>query len=306
MSNLTGDRSSGGAAPDLTSLPDLRVTVVEVPLAWEDPAANRAALTAYLRPLKGQDTTDLVVLPEMFTTGFSLRSEALAEPTDGPTLAWMQDRSRELGAALFGSVIVQDGDRYLNRGLFVTPEGAVTVYDKRHLFRMAREDASFDAGTQRVVATWRGWRLLLQICYDLRFPVFSRNQGDYDAILYVANWPAPRRLHWMRLLAARAIENLAYVVGVNRVGVDGNGLPYAGDSGVYDVHGELLAVTPAIAADPDDDAAGVADGVADDMADGVADAGRPRLVTATLRGADLAAHRARFPAHLDADRFVLG
>jgi omega-amidase len=293
VSNLMGDGTSGalqpapiaepapGSAPGSAPAPrtDLRVTLCEVPLVWEDPEANRAALGERLRSLAG--STDLVVLPEMFTTGFSMRSGALAEPPNGPTLHWMQAMARDLGAALYGSVIVEDGARPFNRGLFVTPEGRVTVYDKRHLFRMAQEDQWFAPGAARVVVAWRGWRLLLQICYDLRFPVFSRNRGDYDAILYVANWPAARRLHWQRLLAARAIENLAYVVGVNRIGIDGNGVEYAGDSGVFDVHGERL---DAGAANPSPGA---------------------RLHTVTLPCAPLAAHRARFPAHLDADPFEL-
>jgi omega-amidase len=294
-----------GTPQDGTPAPDLRVTLVEVPLVWENPDANREALARLLRPLQGLNATDLVVLPEMFTTGFSLRSTALAEPPDGPTVAWMLEMAKGLGAALFGSLIVRDGDRHLNRGVFVTPEGEVTAYDKRHLFRMAREDASYDAGSERVVTAWRGWRLLLQICYDLRFPVFSRNRGDYDAILYVANWPAPRRLHWKRLLAARAIENLAYAVGVNRVGMDGNGLAYSGDSGVYDVHGERLPLThhgpPGTPVHPD------SSGEAREEEGGEAGPriAEGRVVTAVLRGEDLRAHRARFPAHLDADGFVL-
>ncbi|MEO8589638.1 MAG: amidohydrolase [Flavobacteriales bacterium] len=218
---------------------DLRVTLVQSMLHWEDAAANRAMFGEKLAGLKG--TTDLIVLPEMFTTGFSMSSAQLAETMDGATVAWMREQAKEADAALYGSVIITEGGKYFNRGLFVRPDGQVTSYDKRHLFRFADETNHYSAGTERVVVEWRGWRLLLQVCFDLRFPVFSRNRSDYDAILYVANWPEARRYPWSQLLIARAIENQCYVVGENRVGMDGKGIHYTGDSVVIDPRGAMIA-----------------------------------------------------------------
>ncbi len=174
----------------------------------------------------------------MFTTGFSMRSADLAEPMDGSTVKWMKEQARALDAAIYGSVIISEGGRCFNRGLFVRPDGLVEKYDKRHLFRMAEEIHHYSPGEQRVVVEWRDWRLLLQICYDLRFPVFARNRGDYDALIYVASWPEARRFVWSQLLIARAIENQSYVIGVNRVGMDGKGHHYSGASVVIDPRGD--------------------------------------------------------------------
>ncbi len=218
---------------------DLRVTLVQSMLHWEDAAANRAMFGQKLVALKG--TTDLVVLPEMFTTGFSMRSKEMAETMDGATVSWMRAQAKSLDAALYGSVIITEGGRYFNRGLFVRPDGQVAVYDKRHLFRFANENEHYAPGTERVIVEWRGWRILLQVCFDLRFPVFARNRSDYDAMLYVANWPEARRYPWSQLLIARAIENQVYVAGVNRVGMDGKGIHYSGDSVVIDPRGAVIA-----------------------------------------------------------------
>lgn len=224
---------------------DLRVTILQSMLHWEDANVNRGMFTEKLAGLTG--ATDLVVLPEMFTTGFSMRSTELAEDMNGPTVQWMREQAKQLDAALYGSVIITDGGKCFNRGLFVKPDGQVTVYDKRHLFRFANETGHYSAGTERVVVEWRGWRVLLQICFDLRFPVFARNRGDYDAILYVANWPEARRFPWSQLLLARAIENQCYVAGVNRVGMDGKGIHYTGDSVVIDPRGAVIGqVEPAM------------------------------------------------------------
>ena len=208
-------------------------------LHWEDAVANRAMFGEKLAALKG--TTDLIVLPEMFTTGFSMRSTELAEEMNGATVTWMREQAKALDAALYGSVIITEGGKYFNRGLFVKPDGQVTTYDKRHLFRFANETDHYSAGKERVVVEWRGWRMLLQVCFDLRFPVFARNRGDYDAMLYVANWPEARRYPWSQLLIARAIENQVYVAGVNRVGMDGKGMHYTGDSVVIDPRGAMIA-----------------------------------------------------------------
>jgi omega-amidase len=255
---------------------DLRVTLVQPMLHWEDAAANRAMFGERLKPLAG--TTDLIVLPEMFTTGFSMRSHELAEPMDGPTVTWMREQAAAAGAALYGSVIIAENGSYYNRGLFVRPDGGMDVYDKRHLFRMAEEQRHYAPGGKRVVVDWKGWRLLLQVCYDLRFPVFSRNRGDVDAMLYVANWPEARRFPWNQLLIARAIENQACVVGVNRVGMDGQGHHYSGDSVALDARGSAIgAVMPSTEG----------------------------CLTVVLERAALDEFRAKFPASMDADGFTL-
>lgn len=254
---------------------DLKVTLVQSMLQWEDATANRAAFAAKLEQLRG--TTDLIVLPEMFTTSFTMNT-ALAEAMDGPTVEWMKTQAAKADAAIYGSAIVREGGSTYNRGLFVRPDGAVTHYDKCHLFRFATETDHYSPGTQRVVAAWRGWRILLQICFDLRFPVFSRNRGDYDAALYVACWPEVRRFPWSQLLIARAIENQCYVVGVNRVGMDGKSIHYTGDSVALDPKGQVMA-----ACEPASDC----------------------ITHATLDAAALADFRAKFPVGMEADEFDL-
>jgi predicted amidohydrolase len=260
---------------DLTPGQDLRLALLQTELVWHDPAANRAHFEQLLARV---GETDLVILPEMFTTGFSMESAALAEPADGPTAVWLREQAQRIGAVVTGSVIVQDEDgQHRNRLLWATPEGELLHYDKRHLFRMAGEHEHYAPGEQRLVVTLKGWRIRPLICYDLRFPVWSRARGDTDLLLYVANWPAPRRGHWNRLLPARAIENLCYVAAVNRIGSDGNGHPYAGDSQVLDFQGEPLVE------------AGAAAGI----------------FHTTLSTAALAGYRERFPAQRDADAFRL-
>ncbi|WP_323149145.1 amidohydrolase [Pseudomonas oryzihabitans] len=260
---------------DLTPGQDLRLALLQTELVWHDPTANRAHFEQLLARV---GETDLVILPEMFTTGFSMESAALAEPADGPTAVWLREQARRIGAVVTGSLIVQDEDgRHRNRLLWATPEGELLHYDKRHLFRMAGEHEHYAPGEQRLVLTLKGWRIRPLICYDLRFPVWSRAQDDTDLLLYVANWPAPRRGHWNRLLPARAIENLCYVAAVNRIGSDGNGHPYAGDSQVLDFQGEPLVEAGAVAG----------------------------IFHTTLSAAALAGYRERFPAQRDADAFRL-
>jgi omega-amidase len=255
---------------------DLRVTLVQSMLHWEDAAANRAMFAEKFTTLKG--AADLIVLPEMFTTGFSMRSMELAEAMDGATVQWMREQAKSVGAALYGSVIMKENGKYFNRGLFVTPSGQVTIYDKRHLFGMAEEGDHYTTGNERVIVELEGWRILLQICYDLRFPVFARNRGDYDAILYSANWPEARRYPWSQLLIARAIENQSYVLGVNRVGMDGKGHHYAGDSVVLDSKGQMIAEC---------------------------EPHKEGLISATLSHAAQQEFRKQFPVGKDADEFVL-
>jgi len=218
---------------------DLNVTLIQFPILWENQAANIRRISKKLETIR--ERTDLVVLPEMFTTGFSMNAAALAEPMEGPSMEWMADRAGEMGCQLTGSLIISDGRRFFNRMIWMRPDGTYAYYDKRHLFRMADEHKHYSAGEQRVVVLLGRWRFCLQICYDLRFPVWSRNRGDYDALIYVANWPQLRSSAWTALLQARAIENQAYVIGVNRVGEDGTGKSYSGDSAVRGPMGELLS-----------------------------------------------------------------
>jgi predicted amidohydrolase len=256
----------------------LRVTLVQQTLAWHDPAANRQHLDALLAPLA--KNTDIIVLPEMFTTGFSMEPEKLYEPANGPTAQWLSAKAQELNSAITGSVIVKDGERYYNRLLWAAPDADLLHYDKRHLFRMAKEHNHYSPGGSVALSVeWRGFRVCPLVCYDLRFPVYSRRRPglEYDLLIYVASWPAPRRAAWRALLKARAIENQAFVVGVNRIGKDGNNIDSTGDSVAHDYLGEPLA----------------------DLADESA------VTTVELDGDALRAFRERFPAHLDADRFTL-
>ncbi len=262
---------------------DLRVSIVQGDTRWHDPEANRDYYADLIAGLRG--TSDLVVLPETFTSGFSNDAIDRAEDMDGPTVAWIRAQAQALDAAVTGSVQLRTGDGVFNRMLWATPDGGLQYYDKRHLFRYANEHKRYAAGRERLTVEWKGWRINPQVCYDLRFPVFCRNRFDverpggmdFDLQLFVANWPAARAYAWKTLLRARAIENLCYVVGVNRVGSDGNGLHYAGDSAVLDFLGQPLSECT--------DAEVVA--------------------TTTLRAELLAAHREHFPAMLDADRFEI-
>lgn len=255
----------------------LRVTLLQADLVWEDPEANRRAVAGELQRLAG--ATDLVVLPEMFTTGFSMQPERMAEESGGPTAAWLQQLATDLDAAVVGSVMTREGGRHYNRLLWATPHGTLQHYDKRHLFRMGGEDTHYAPGAEALLVEWRGFRIAPLICYDLRFPVWSRRRSgyDYDLLVYVANWPAARRHAWNTLLPARAIENQCYVAGVNRCGTDGAGVPYAGDSVVHDFRGEPIVIVPA----------------------------GPGRATVSLDRDALNTFRERFPAHLDADGFTL-
>lgn len=221
----------------------MRLTIVQSALHWENAGANRAMFSRKLAPLRG--LSDLVVLPEMFSTGFSMNPAALAEPMGGPTFRWLETTATELGAAIAGSFICVENNRFFNRMIFMRPGGQVDFYDKKHLFTLAGEHEHYTAGNKQLVVEWQGWRIRPLVCYDLRFPVWSRNAAAgpaaYELLIYVANWPVPRAHHWRSLLAARAVENQAFVAGVNIVGIDGNGLEYAGDSAIVDFSGRALA-----------------------------------------------------------------
>ncbi|MDX1666315.1 MAG: amidohydrolase [Saprospiraceae bacterium] len=216
---------------------DLRISLVQSDLIWQDPEANRERLGEKAGKLGGK--TDLIVLPEMFTTGFSMQTKELAESMDGPTVRWCRQLAAETGAVVTGSFICREGRSHFNRLLWMSPDGAFLSYDKRHLFTLAGEHHHYDAGRKRQLCQINGWKVLPLICYDLRFPVWSRNTDDYDLLLYVANWPEARSAAWRTLLRARAIENQAYTAGVNRVGNDGKNISYAGESCLIDYAGNI-------------------------------------------------------------------
>jgi omega-amidase len=208
----------------------LSITLIQTDLVWEDVQANLANFDRLLSTIN--QSTDIILLPEMFTTGFSMNVEKLAESMDGKTMQWLARKASTLKAMVIGSFIVKEKNQYFNRLVLMRPNCSFEYYDKRHLFGMAGEDKVFSAGKERLVIDYKGWKICPMVCYDLRFPVWSRNKSDYDLLLYVANWPAPRVAHWQTLLKARAIENQAFTVGLNRIGTDDNGLYYSGNSAV--------------------------------------------------------------------------
>lgn len=214
---------------------ELKVALVQSNLVWEDKSTNLRNFENKINSIS--HNIDLFLLPEMFSTGFSMNAKPLAEEMDGPTVTWMQQLSSEKKNALAGSLIIKDNGNFYNRFIFVHPSGKIDFYDKRHLFSLANEHKIYSKGNRRVLIEYKGWKILPQICYDLRFPVFSRNKNDYDVAIYVANWPKSRIYAWNTLLKSRAIENMSYVIGVNRVGVDGNNYEYNGASAVIDCLG---------------------------------------------------------------------
>lgn len=220
----------------------LHCTLIQADLFWEDKEKNLLQLEEML---KTKGPQELVILPEMFNTGFSMRPEVLAETMEGETVQWMRRMASRHRIILAGSLIIRENNQYYNRLIWMQPDGGMTTYDKRHRFALAGEDQFFAAGEHRLITQANGWRILWQICYDLRFPVWSRQQTihrpEYDLLVYVANWPDKRSHAWRSLLIARAIENQCYVIGVNRVGTDGNGLEHLGDSMVVDPMGQVLA-----------------------------------------------------------------
>jgi predicted amidohydrolase len=262
---------------DLNALSDLRLALVQGPMVQHDVCANLAYFTQALDEVQTRpESVDLVILPEMFNTGFSMDSASQAEPEMGPTTQWLLQQAARLNAVVCGSLITQVAeDDYRNRLIWARPDGSFAHYDKRHLFRMAGEHQHFSAGQQQLQVELKGWRIRPLICYDLRFPVWSRDAQHTDLLLYVASWPAVRRAAWNRLLPARAIENICYVAAVNRTGDDHQGHAHSGDSQVLDFMGETLLQAG--------DQAGV--------------------FYATLAAAALVQFKQRFPAYLDADTF---
>ena len=254
---------------------DLKVAAIQSSLVWENVDENLNSFSERISALNSNP--DLILLPEMFSTGFSMNSEGLAEKMDGKTTSWMAAKASETNAVISGSIIVEEDGKYFNRLIWMKPDGSFDHYDKRHLFRMMDENRSFSPGTEKLIVKLNGWMICPLICYDLRFPVWSRTKGDYEVLIYVANWPKPRREAWRTLLRARAHENQAYVIGLNRVGLDVNEIEFAGDSVILNPKGEEL------------DEVGTEE----------------VTVEASLSYKDLQDFKSKFPMGLDADRFSI-
>jgi len=221
--------------------PTLKITLIQSSLAWENKAANLEMFSKKIRKLK--DNTDLIVLPEMFSTGFTMNASAMAEPINGNTVDWMRQMSALNNCVVTGSVIISEKKKFYNRLIWMKPDGRFLQYDKRHLFRLAHEEETYSPGKEKLIVDLKGWKILPLVCFDLRFPVWSRRTKEvgYDLLLYVANWPERRVTAWSQLLIARAIENQCYVAGVNRVGNDGNGIYHSGESAVINYKGEEIS-----------------------------------------------------------------
>lgn len=254
---------------------DISVTIIQDSLHWQDPQANRSMYEAHFKSIFN---TDLIVLPEMFSSGFSMDPEVCFETMNGETVAWMSEQARQKSVVITGSLIMRLGDNhFVNRMIWAKPDGELDYYDKRHLFRFGQEHVHFKSGNKRVILELAGWRFALFVCYDLRFPVWSRNRDDYDVAIYVANWPNARQMAWDSLLPARAIENQAYVLGVNRIGDDALGNSFSGGSVILDFMGQPMAQCK------------------DQM----------RIETRRLSIKKLDEFRDKFPARLDADQFEI-
>ena len=252
---------------------NLKITIVQADLVWENIDAN---LKKFETRLQNINNTDLIVLPEMFNTGFSMNSIKLAENFKTKTFHWLQEKAEQKKAAIVTSFIVKENKKYYNRLHWINPDGSYHIYNKRHLFRMANEHNYYTPGETELIVNYKSWKIKPLVCYDLRFPVWSRNKQDYDALIYVANWPERRSKPWKILLKARAIENQAYVIGVNRVGRDGNNVIFSGDSAIINPYGEKISTIK-----PHDDT----------------------HETINISMQELIQFRKKFPVHLDADKF---
>ncbi|MBE8720051.1 amidohydrolase [Sphingobacterium pedocola] len=254
----------------------IKITTFQAYLFWENVEKNLQNLALRLSSLR--EKTDLILLPEMFNTGFTMNVEKCAEKMDGPSMHWLYEMSKKFDCVVAGSLIIEEEDKYYNRFIWMSPDGSFVHYDKRHLFGMAKEDDVFTAGKSRIVLQLKGWKICPMICYDLRFPVWSRNQVDgYDLLVYIASWPDKRSAHWRTLIPARALENQAFVIGVNRVGYDGNEVYYSGGSMCISPVGDVVYYKP-----EDED-----------------------LYTFTLNPKDLENARAQFPFLKDGDNFSI-
>lgn len=217
----------------------LKIALIQSNLIWENPVQNRANFTGKIKSIS--EHVDLIILPEMFTSGFTMNPIAIAETMEGDSVNWMRDLSKRANAAIGGSLVIKEHEHFYNRFVFAFPDGSIKQYNKRHTFTLAGEDKVYQAGHKKLVFDYLGWKICPLVCYDLRFPVWARNVEDYDLLIYVANWPKPRITAWDALLKARAIENMSYCVGVNRVGLDANNYEYPGHSAVYDGLGEVIS-----------------------------------------------------------------
>ncbi|MFD1062897.1 amidohydrolase [Winogradskyella litorisediminis] len=216
----------------------LKVALVQTELVWENPTINREQLQKQINSIS--EHVDLIVLPEMFTSGFTMNASNVAETMDGETITWLNELAEKKDVAIVGSLVISENNNYYNRLVFIHPNGTIDSYDKRHTFTLAGEHKVYTAGISKTIINYKGFKICPLICYDLRFPVWARNTEDYDLLLYVANWPKPRINAWDALLKARAIENMSYCIGVNRIGKDESGHDYLGHSACYDVLGEKL------------------------------------------------------------------
>ena len=262
---------------------DLKITIIQSNLHWENKKENIQLFTEKIDAIEGP--TDLIVLPEMFSTGFSMLPEKFSEMLDGKTVGWMAAKAKEKNCVIAGSIICEQKGRFYNRLVWMHPDRSCQVYDKRHLFRMANEVSFYSGGEEKITVDLKGWKICPLVCYDLRFPVWSRNrlrkksgQPTYDVLIYIANWPERRAHAWKTLLMARAIENQCYVVGVNRVGVDGNDINHSGDSAVINALGEKLSTMEAL---------------------------KESVETVTISYTELEKVRSSFPVMLDADDFKI-
>ncbi len=259
---------------------DLRVTIVQTKLFWENARKNLEHIQHLLKNLK-KNSTDLILLPEMFSTGFSMNAQHLAEEMSGESVEWMRDLAKKKNTVVCGGLIIKEKGKFFNRLVWMSPDGTFKKYDKRHLFRMAEENNIYSQGKEKLIIDYKNWSLFPLICYDLRFPVWSRNESlnqRYDVLIYVANWPNKRAHAWKQLLIARAIENQCYVIGVNRIGKDGNGILYSGDSVVIDPMGKRI---------------------------NSAKSGKETVETVILSKKQLDEYRKLFPVLLDADDFEI-
>ncbi|WP_431243277.1 amidohydrolase [Flavobacterium sp. P21] len=216
----------------------MKIALIQTDLFWENASKNRENFDSKINEITSE--VNLIVLPEMFSTGFTMNASEVAETMQGETIAWMKLKAKQKNAAITGSVVIAENGKYYNRMLFVFPSGEVQYYNKRHLFTLAGENQFYTAGTEKVIVNYLDWKICLQVCYDLRFPVFARNAENYDLLLYVANWPKVRTNAWDALLKARAIENLSYTIGVNRLGLDANNYEHIGHSQVVDFLGHYI------------------------------------------------------------------
>jgi len=254
----------------------MKISVIQPDIVWEDKSMNFQNLTTLIFPLF--NNSDIIILPEMFNTGFSMRPAELSEPPVGETFLWMKDIAEKGNFGVCGSYIVKEGKHFFNRWVFVAPDNINWHYDKRHLFSMGGEDSLFSRGTSKLVFSFRGVKISPFICYDLRFPVWSRNKNEYELLIYAANWPVIRKNVWNTLLKARAIENQCYVAGCNRTGTDGEGIEYCGESMIVNPRGELIEY-----AESDDECS----------------------ITADISISELSDFRKKFPVNNDADDFSI-